>query len=94
MIYAFAVQSPGGSEWAFRGNTSGSPGSLYSGCYGARGAHVHGTDRKPQAIRRWAYEPGALAQMLARFGFTDVAARVAPAPQDQELGTLLATGRR
>ncbi|MFE5683300.1 hypothetical protein [Streptomyces sp. NPDC056512] len=78
----------------FRGKIFGSYNSMHSGCYDARGAHVHGADGKPQAIRRWAYEPGAWTQMLERFGFTDVAARVAPAPQDQELGTLLVTGRR
>ncbi|MFF1263469.1 hypothetical protein OHB53_00830 [Streptomyces sp. NBC_00056] len=94
MTYAFAVQSPGGGEWgvprqnvrlvrqlAFRLlRRTGRP----------RARHV----REAAGIQRWAYEPGAWAQTLERFGFTDVAARVAPAPQDQELGTLLVTGRR
>lgn len=65
-----------------------------AGCYGPQGAYVRGTDGKPHAIRRWAYEPSVWAQVLERFGFSEVQAGILPAPEGEDLGTLLVTARR
>ncbi|MFB4262569.1 hypothetical protein [Nonomuraea sp. GTA35] len=38
---------------------------------------------------RWTYEPDGWAQMLTGAGFRNVSARVEPAPNPQNVGTLI-----
>ncbi|WP_326697785.1 hypothetical protein [Streptomyces sp. NBC_01754] len=40
-------------------------------------------------VLRWQYTPQAWADLLKRHGFTDVDARILPAPDGEGLGTLL-----
>ncbi|SFB64653.1 hypothetical protein SAMN05216266_1462 [Amycolatopsis marina] len=44
-------------------------------------------------IYRWAYEPAAWTDLLQHHGFTDVHARVHPAPLPDHVGTLIAEAR-
>ncbi|WP_017537173.1 class I SAM-dependent methyltransferase [Nocardiopsis halophila] len=64
------------------------------GAYGPQGMYGAGFTGRPVWLYRWAYEPEQWADLLARYGFTDVDVRIHPAPAPELLGTLIATACR
>ncbi|MVO84545.1 methyltransferase domain-containing protein [Streptomyces sp. p1417] len=61
------------------------------GAYGPqpmRGKWLEGRERE-LIVLRWQYSPPTWADILKRHGFTDIDARVLPAPDGQPVGTLL-----
>ncbi|WP_043617967.1 class I SAM-dependent methyltransferase [Nonomuraea candida] len=64
------------------------------GSYGIQGMYGAGFTGPRTWIYRWAYEPETWAQMLVEHGFRDVDARVEPAPDPANVGTLLVVASR
>ncbi|OLT13650.1 methyltransferase type 11 [Pseudonocardia sp. CNS-139] len=64
------------------------------GSYGAQGMYGNGFAGRRLWIYRWAYEPETWADLLRVRGFADVEAWVEPAPDPDDVGTLLVTCRR
>ena len=57
--------------------------------YGVQGIYAAGFTGRQVWAYRWAYEPSTWGDLLRRHGFTDVHARVEPAPEADHLGTLI-----
>ncbi|GGL54799.1 hypothetical protein GCM10014719_65120 [Planomonospora parontospora subsp. antibiotica] len=64
------------------------------GSYGRQGTYGAGYAGPQVWIYRWAYEPGAWVELLRRYGFRHVRARVEPAPEPDHVGTLLVEAAR
>lgn len=64
------------------------------GSYGVQGMYGNGFKGRQVWIYRWAYEPHDWADLLHRHGFTDIFARVEPAPDPENVGTLVVEARR
>lgn len=62
-----------------------------AGCYGCQASYIdQSEDRDPLVVKRWDYEPEVWSELLREHGFTDVSARVVPAPPGpRTVGTLL-----
>jgi SAM-dependent methyltransferase len=56
---------------------------------GALGMWGAGYTGRQVAMARWSYEPGQWAELLTSHGYTDVDARVLPAPDPADVGTLV-----
>lgn len=63
------------------------------GSYGIQGMYGNGFNGRQVWIYRWAYEPDTWADLLSQHGFTDVCARVEPAPEADHVGTLIVEAR-
>ncbi|MGI8313409.1 class I SAM-dependent methyltransferase [Saccharopolyspora hattusasensis] len=63
------------------------------GSYGLQGMYGNGFTGRQVWIYRWAYEPTGWADLLREYGFTDVHARVEPAPEPDNVGTLIVEAR-
>lgn len=63
------------------------------GSYGIQGMYGDGFTGRQVWIYRWAYEPATWADLLKHHGFTDVHARVLPAPLADHVGTLIVEAR-
>jgi SAM-dependent methyltransferase len=63
------------------------------GSYGVQGMYGNGFTGRQVWIYRWAYEPGTWAELLGQHGFTDICARVEPAPEPDHVGTLIVEAR-
>lgn len=63
------------------------------GSYGIQGMYGNGFTGRQIWIYRWAYEPDTWADLLRQHGFTDVHARVEPAPEPRNVGTLIVEAR-
>jgi len=63
------------------------------GSYGIQGMYGNGFTGRQVWLYRWAYEPDSWADLLHQHGFTDVHARVEPAPEPGNVGTLIVEGR-
>uniref|UniRef100_UPI003F497A54 class I SAM-dependent methyltransferase n=1 Tax=Amycolatopsis sp. CA-096443 TaxID=3239919 RepID=UPI003F497A54 len=61
---------------------------------GALGMWAAGYTGRQVPMARWSYEPDQWADLLTCNGFTDVHARVLPAPDPANVGTLLVASRR
>ncbi|GAA4233536.1 hypothetical protein GCM10022254_36190 [Actinomadura meridiana] len=64
------------------------------GAYGVQGMYGGGFTGRQVWIYRWAYEPDTWSSILADHGFTDIHARVEPAPEPGLLGTLIVQSRK
>jgi SAM-dependent methyltransferase len=64
------------------------------GSYGVQGIYAAGFTGRQIWAYRWAYEPAVWADLLHRHGFTDVDARIEPAPEPDHVGTLIAEAIR
>jgi SAM-dependent methyltransferase len=64
------------------------------GSYGVQGMYAGGFTGRQVWAYRWAYEPPAWADLLHRYGFTGVDARVEPAPEPDHVGTLIVEAMR
>jgi SAM-dependent methyltransferase len=64
------------------------------GSYGIQGMYGNGFNGRQVWIYRWAYEPNAWADLLQQHGYTDVNARIEPAPEPEHVGTLIVEARR
>lgn len=64
------------------------------GSYGIQGMYGNGFKGRQVWIYRWAYEPHTWADLLHQHAFVDVHARVEPAPQSDNVGTLIVEARR
>lgn len=64
------------------------------GSYGIQGMYGNGFTGRQVWIYRWAYEPSAWADLLHEHGFVDIHARIEPAPQPDNVGTLVVEARR
>jgi SAM-dependent methyltransferase len=63
------------------------------GSYGPQGMYGAGFTGRQVWIYQWAYEPSDWADLLRRYGFRDVVARVLDAPEPGHVGTLIVTAR-
>lgn len=59
------------------------------GSYGVQGMYGNGFTGRQVWIYRWAYEPDMWVDLLHEHDFTDVRARVEPAPEPSHVGTLI-----
>ncbi|MFF3884001.1 class I SAM-dependent methyltransferase [Streptomyces sp. NPDC001914] len=61
------------------------------GCYGCQASYIpRGDDQDPAVVKRWDYEPDVWVDLLKVHGYTDVLARVLPAPPGPKtVGTLI-----
>jgi SAM-dependent methyltransferase len=59
------------------------------GFYGPQAMYGNGLSGRKLPVLRWSYAPETWADLLARNGFTDIDARVLPAPEPENVGTLL-----
>lgn len=64
------------------------------GSYGVQGMYGNGFAGRQVWVYRWAYEPAAWVSVLGRHGFSDIYARVEPAPEADHVGTLIVRARR
>lgn len=64
------------------------------GSYGIQGMYGNGFNGRQVWIYRWAYEPDAWTDLLGQHGFVDIRAWVEPAPQPDNVGTLLVEAHR
>jgi hypothetical protein len=64
------------------------------GSYGIQGIYAAGFTGRQVWAYRWAYEPESWAQILRRHGFRDVHARHEPAPDPDNVGTLIVEAQR
>lgn len=64
------------------------------GSYGIQGMYGNGFNGRQVWIYRWAYEPQGWVDLLHRHGFVDVDARTEPAPEPDNVGTLVVEARR
>jgi SAM-dependent methyltransferase len=64
------------------------------GSYGIQGIYGNGFTGRQVWMYRWAYEPAAWRDILHRHGFTDITARIHPAPQPGYVGTLIGAASR
>lgn len=64
------------------------------GSYGIQGMYGNGFTGRQVWIYRWAYEPTGWTELLHQHGFVDIHARIEPAPQTDNVGTLLIEARR
>ena len=64
------------------------------GSYGIQGMYGNGFNGGQVWIYRWAYEPSAWADLLHEHGFAGIQARIEPAPQPGNVGTLVVEARR
>jgi SAM-dependent methyltransferase len=66
------------------------------GSYGIQGMYGNGFTGRQTWIYRWAYEPATWADLLHQTGFSHIHTRTHPAPDPDNVGTLIveATGRR
>lgn len=63
------------------------------GSYGIQGMYGNGFRGGRSWIYRWAYEPEAWAEILEAHSFTDITAHVLPAPEVDNVGTLIVEAR-
>lgn len=59
------------------------------GSYGIQGMYGNGFTGRKTWIYRWAYEPDDWTAILRQHGFHDISARIHPAPDPGNVGTLL-----
>jgi SAM-dependent methyltransferase len=59
------------------------------GSYGIQGMYGNGFNGRQVWIYRWAYEPDTWADLLHQQGFINVRARIEPAPDPDNVGTLI-----
>jgi SAM-dependent methyltransferase len=64
------------------------------GSYGAQGIYAAGFTGRQIWAYRWAYEPPAWTEILQRHGFRQAHAWHEPAPEPDNIGTLIAEGQR
>lgn len=64
------------------------------GSYGIQGMYGNGFKGSQVWIYRWAYEPDAWTDLLSQYGYVDIHARVEPAPEAVNVGTLIVEARR
>ncbi|MFP3968331.1 hypothetical protein SMC26_38955 [Actinomadura fulvescens] len=64
------------------------------GSYGVQGMYGNGFTGRQVWVYRWAYEPATWSGILHTHGFTDVHARIEPAPEPDHVGTLLVEASR
>lgn len=64
------------------------------GSYGIQGMYGNGFNGRQVWIYRWAYEPETWASLLRQHGFTQVQARIEPAPEPDHVGTLIVEAGR
>ncbi|MGH3935856.1 MAG: hypothetical protein ACRDS1_12920 [Pseudonocardiaceae bacterium] len=64
------------------------------GSYGIQGMYGNDFNGRQVWIYRWAYEPSTWAGLLHEHGFVDIHARIEPAPQPDNVGTLVVEARR
>jgi SAM-dependent methyltransferase len=64
------------------------------GCYGPQGMYGNGYKGKALHVQRWAYTPDMWTDILTEHGFERIDARVLPAPDPENLGTLIVQARR
>jgi SAM-dependent methyltransferase len=63
------------------------------GSYGIQGMYGNGFNGRQVWIYRWAYEPSTWTTILSRHGFTNINARIHPAPDPDHVGTLIVEAR-
>jgi SAM-dependent methyltransferase len=63
------------------------------GSYGIQGMYGNGFNGRQVWIYRWAYEPDTWTTILNRHGFTNISARLHPAPDSDHVGTLIVEAR-
>jgi len=63
------------------------------GSYGIQGMYGNGFKGRQTWIYRWAYEPAEWAKLLHRQGYIDINARIEPAPEPANVGTLIVEAR-
>ena len=65
------------------------------GCYGCQASYIpRGADEDPLVVKRWDYEARVWEHLLAEYGYTEVRARVLPAPPGpRTVGTLIVQAR-
>jgi hypothetical protein len=59
------------------------------GHYGPQAMYGNGLAGRKLTMLRWNYAPEAWADNLKRSGFTDIDARILPAPNPENVGTLM-----
>lgn len=59
------------------------------GFYGPQAMYGNGLSGRRLPVLRWSYSPGVWADLLERNGFTGVEADVLPAPEPDNVGTLM-----
>ncbi|WP_439681828.1 class I SAM-dependent methyltransferase [Embleya sp. MST-111070] len=64
------------------------------GCYGPQGMYGNGYKGKELHVQRWAYTPTMWTDILTDQGFDGIDAHVLPAPDPENLGTLIVRARK
>ncbi|WP_330261566.1 class I SAM-dependent methyltransferase [Streptomyces sp. NBC_00539] len=64
-------------------------GPAVEGCYGPQGIYPGALRGRPIAVKRWSYTPRTYEDMLRQADFAAVEAQVYPAPDPEDLGTLM-----
>ncbi|MFE7122470.1 class I SAM-dependent methyltransferase, partial [Streptomyces sp. NPDC057654] len=64
------------------------------GYYGPDPMYGNGLAGRKVVVVRWAYSPEWWTDLLKRHGFTDIDARILPAPDPQDVGTLMVRAHR
>ncbi|MDI5963434.1 class I SAM-dependent methyltransferase [Streptantibioticus silvisoli] len=62
--------------------------------YGPQPMYGNGLAGRKLTLLRWAYSPQWWADLLKRTGFTDIDATILPAPDPDDVGTLMVRARR